>query len=164
MRNDSSVRLLEGLTLEKKIVKGNLDKLPVMRDKGLMFEIDPMAGQKTGFFLVQRESKNCLRETRQRKRHGARPFSLHRRLGDTSCRSGAGVIGVDDSAEAIKQAERNAELNNLSEKCVFKKANAFDFVKAEASAKKTYDFVSLDPPAFVKSKARIKEAIKATAR
>ena len=160
VRNDSSVRLLEGLTLEKKIVKGNLDKLPVMRDKGLMFEIDPMAGQKTGFFLDQRENRIAFAKLVNGKGTGLDLFSYTGAWAIHLAGRGAGVIGVDDSAEAIKQAERNAELNNLSEKCVFKKANAFDFVKAEASAKKTYDFIALDPPAFVKSKARIKEAIK----
>ncbi|MFZ3072942.1 MAG: class I SAM-dependent rRNA methyltransferase [Thermodesulfobacteriota bacterium] len=171
VRNDSSARLLEGLTIEKKIVKGNLDKLPIMRDNGLMFEIDPMAGQKTGFFLDQRENRKAFSELVKEKlgthakhgsgsRSGLDLFSYTGAWAMHLAAKDASVIGVDDSAEAVKQAERNAELNGLSEKCVFKKANAFDFVKAEASAKKTYDFIALDPPAFVKSKARIKEAIK----
>lgn len=160
VRNDSSARLLEGLTLEKKIVKGNLDKLPVMRDEGLMFEIDPMSGQKTGFFLDQRENRKAFAKLINGKGAGLDLFSYTGAWAIHVASKGAHVIGVDDSADAIKQAERNASLNNLSERCAFKKANAFDFVKAEASAKKTYDFVSLDPPAFVKSKARIKEAIK----
>ena len=160
VRNDSSVRLLEGLTLEKKIVKGNLDKLPVMRDEGLMFEIDPMAGQKTGFFLDQRENRKAFAKLVNGKGAGLDLFSYTGAWAIHLGAKGAHVTGVDDSTDAVKQAERNASLNNLSERCVFKKANAFDFVKAEAATKKTYDFVSLDPPAFVKSKARIKEAIK----
>ena len=160
VRNDSSVRLLEGLSLEKKIVKGNLDKLPVMRDSGLMFEIDPMSGQKTGFFLDQRENRKAFSELVNGKGAGLDLFSYTGAWAINIASKGASVTGVDDSADAVRQAEKNAELNNLSEKCVFKKADVFTFLKSEASARKTYDFISLDPPAFVKSKARIKEAIK----
>jgi len=160
VRNDSSARLLEGLTLEKKIVKGNLDKLPVMRDSGLMFEIDPMSGQKTGFFLDQRENRKAFSELVNGKGAGLDLFSYTGAWAINIASKGASVTGVDDSADAVRQAEKNAELNNLSEKCVFKKADVFTFLKSEASARKTYDFISLDPPAFVKSKARIKEAIK----
>lgn len=57
LKNDSSVRLLEGLRQEKKVLKGFLDSLPVIQEDSLLFEIDPMAGQKTGYFLDQRESR-----------------------------------------------------------------------------------------------------------
>ena len=60
LRNDGQSRLLEGLTLEKKIVKGSLDPLPVINEKDIMIEVDPLRGQKTGFFLDQRENRIAL--------------------------------------------------------------------------------------------------------
>ena len=70
------------------------------------------------------------------------------------------VLGVDASELAIRQAERNAELNGLSERVRFMVADVFDLLpKLEAEGKK-YDVVILDPPAFTKSRVATKQAIK----
>ena len=53
LRNDGRSRTLEGLALHKEIVKGNLDTLPVINEDGILFEINPYEGQKTGFFLTR---------------------------------------------------------------------------------------------------------------
>ena len=53
LRNESRIRTLEGLPLYKEVIKGDLQKLPVIQENGLLFEIDPYEGQKTGFFLDQ---------------------------------------------------------------------------------------------------------------
>lgn len=71
------------------------------------------------------------------------------------------MTGLDQSESAISQARKNAELNNLSGNCAFLKADVFDFLKSQEEEKKRYDFVVADPPAFVKSGGKIKEAVRA---
>lgn len=160
LRNDSPSRLLEGLPQEKRIVKGTLDNLPATREDSLSFEIDPMAGQKTGFFLDQRENRIAFsRLTGEGKGLDlfcyAGAWSMHLAGG------GAAVTGVDDSEAALALARRNAERNGLSERCGFVKADVFEFLRREGEGKGAYDFIVLDPPAFAKSKAKVKEALRA---
>jgi len=160
LRNDSSSRLLEGLKREKRVVKGTLDKLPVVREVSLLFEIDPLSGQKTGFFLDQRENRVAFSHLVK----GGKGLDLFCYAGAWSlhlAQRGAEVTGIDESENAIVQAQRNAEVNGLLERCVFKKADVFGFLKEEVSGGKVYDFVVLDPPAFVKSRTRVKEALRA---
>jgi 23S rRNA (cytosine1962-C5)-methyltransferase len=160
LRNDSPARMLEGLGLEKSVVKGTLETLPVIREASLRFEIDPLSGQKTGFFLDQREN----REAFNRMVRGGKGLDLFCYTGAWSIHlagKGAEVTGVDESENAVAQSRRNAEMNGLAAKCTFKKAEVFAFLKEEVSRKSTYDFIVLDPPAFVKSRTKVKEALKA---
>jgi 23S rRNA (cytosine1962-C5)-methyltransferase len=160
LRNDSPARLLEGLKQEKKVVKGTLDRLPVAREASLVFEVDPLSGQKTGFFLDQRENRDAF----SRLVKGGRGIDLFCYAGAWAlhlAEKGAEVTGIDESEHAIALARRNAELNGLSERALFHRAEVFAFLKGEASRGSVYDFIVLDPPAFVKSKNRVKEALKA---
>ncbi|HWR57336.1 MAG TPA: class I SAM-dependent rRNA methyltransferase [Thermodesulfovibrionales bacterium] len=156
LRNDSSSRLLEGLKQEKMVIKGSIDELPLIHEDSLSLEIDPFSGQKTGFFLDQRENRKAFSELIVEGKgldlfcySGA--WSLH------LARRGAHVTGVDESGNAVSQCMKNAALNNLSEHCKFIKADVFLFIRAQVSGPERYDFIVLDPPAFVKSKAKLKE-------
>lgn len=60
----------------------------------------------------------------------------------------------------MELAEENASLNGLNERCEFKVANAFDFLRDQASKKELYDLIILDPPAFTKSKQTLDNAIR----
>ena len=76
--------------------------------------------------------------------------------------AGSEVIGVDASERAVVQAQRIAEMNGLGERASFLKEDVFSFLEHELeSNEKKYDFIVLDPPAFVKSAGKIKEAVKA---
>lgn len=160
LRNDSSSRTLEGLQMEKKIVKGTLDTLPVITDGTAKFEIDPMTGQKTGFFLDQSENREAFSHLVS-DGAGLDLFCYAGAWSVKAAEKGAVVVGVDSSESAVERAGRNAGLNGLSNRCAFIKADVFDFVKDEIHRGSRYDFVVLDPPAFVKSKARISEALRA---
>ena len=161
LRNESRVRTLEGLPLYKEVIKGDLRKLPVVREDGLLFEIDPYEGQKTGFFLDQRENRVSLKKYVS----GGHGLDLFCYLGAWSMHlasTGAEVTGVDASERAVEQAKKNAELNGLGERAGFVKDDVFSFLEKQlAPAEKRYDFVVLDPPAFVKSAGKIKEAVRA---
>lgn len=159
LRNDSSSRLLEGLVQEKRIIKGSIDGFPAIREGSVLLRMDPLSGQKTGFFLDQRENRIAF----SRLAAGGKGLDLFCYSGAWSmhlANAGAGVTGVDDSENAILQAQENAERNNLSGRCSFMKANVFHFLRSAVSGPERYDFIVLDPPAFVKSKTKLKEAVR----
>ncbi|NTU42572.1 MAG: class I SAM-dependent rRNA methyltransferase, partial [Nitrospirales bacterium] len=159
LKNDSQIRTLEGLPLGKELVKGSLSALPHISEGGVMLEVDPFGGQKTGFFLDQRENRIKLAGYV----NGGKALDLFCYSGGWGLQlagAGADVLFVDDSEHAISTARNNAGHNGFEERCRFEKADCFDFLKKEAAAGSLYDVVVLDPPAFVKSKLKIKEAMK----
>jgi 23S rRNA (cytosine1962-C5)-methyltransferase len=159
LRNDTQSRVLEGLPLEKKIVKGSLDCLPLINEGGITLEVNPLLGQKTGFFLDQRENRTAL----SRCIKGGRGLDLFCYSGAWAlqlAKNGAFVTCVDNSESAILLARKNFQLNNLSSNSNFIKDDVFEFLKREVSFCSEYDFIVLDPPAFVKSRAKIKEALR----
>lgn len=159
LKNDSQMRLKEGLSIEKKVVKGQLKELPLIQEDDLKFLVDPIHGQKTGFFMDQRENRIFLTKL----------INSGEGL-DLFCYTGAWsihiakkcdkVTGVDSSDRAIELSKENARINNSTEKCKFIKADVFDYLKWEIKKNRKYDFIIVDPPAFVKSKAEKKDAIK----
>ncbi|MDI6729220.1 MAG: class I SAM-dependent rRNA methyltransferase [Thermodesulfovibrionales bacterium] len=159
LRNDSQSRILEGLPLEKKVVKGSLDSLPIINEGEILIEVDPMTGQKTGFFLDQRENRialsNYIKEGR-----GLDLFCYSGAWGLQLAKNGAFVTCIDDSETALSNAKRNFQLNRLQDRCDFVKDDVFKFMKREMESGSLYDFIVLDPPAFVKSRAKVKEALK----
>lgn len=160
LRNDSPARTLEGLALDKKVVKGSLEGPIVIRDKELLFEIDPLSGQKTGFFLDQAENRRAFAQLTGT----GDALDLFCNTGAWAmhiAKSGASVTGVDSSATAVDAAKKNAELNGLASVCAFSKTDVFDFVKGALAKGRLYDYIVLDPPAFVKSRAKINEGLRA---
>lgn len=159
LKNDNQNRTLEGLTLEKVMIKGSAETVVSLREGDIHSEIEPLTGQKTGFFLDQRENRmafsNCVTGGR-----GLDLFCYTGAWGLHLARKGAHVTFVDSSEAAIRQTRRNADLNEVTAQCAFIKADVFNFLKREAASGALYDFVVLDPPAFVKSKAKLKEGLR----
>lgn len=159
LRNDTQSRILEGLPLEKKIVKGSLDSLPLINEGSITLEVNPLLGQKTGFFLDQRENRIAL----SRFVRGGRGLDLFCYSGAWAlqlAKNGAFVKCIDDSESAIALAKKNFQLNNLLSNSDFIKDDVFEFLRSELKTGNLYDFIVLDPPAFVKSRAKIKEALR----
>lgn len=156
-RNDVRVRELEGLVQRRGIVAGSLPAEPLtLTIAGLNAEIDPLAGQKTGTFLDQRE--NQLRAA-ELVRPGERALDVFTHVGGFAlqlARAGARVDAVEISSDALRQARRNAELNGLSVDWI--EGNAFDWLKAESQQGPRYQLIVLDPPAFARSKSAVKGA------
>ncbi len=157
IKNDNPLRTLEGLELKTEFVKGTVEPLPVIREGNLYLKVDPVHGQKTGFFLDQRENRLFLSGL-IRGGKGLDLFCYSGAWGLQLAKNGAEVLFIDDSEKALMMAKENAELNNLSKRCSFLKTDVFDYLTR--INQREYDFIILDPPAFVKSRSKIEEAIK----
>lgn len=161
LKNESRSRAIEGLPLYKELIKGSLDRLPVIEENGLSIEIDPFGGQKTGYFLDQKDNRRALRQYLK----GGKGLDLFCYSGAWSLAAamwGAEVTGVDESERAIGQAKKNAAMNALQGRAAFVRDDVFSFLRRSvADNREKYDFIVLDPPAFVKSSAKMKEAVKA---
>ncbi len=161
LRNDSPSRRLEGLELYKQVVRGNISKIPVIQEGGINMEVDPVEGQKTGAFLDQRLNRIAFASLIKEGSIGLDLFCYNGGWGIHTLKKASMVTFVDESQRAIDCAVRNVSLNKLRGTAQFVKADVFDFLKRCSQEGKSYDFIILDPPAFAKNKAHIKEAMRA---
>ena len=160
-RNDARVRELEGLPLISGTIYGEApDELETLQH-GLRFLVAPSGGQKTGSFLDQRENRVAARDAAQTTNRGRAldcftfngAFALH--LAGV-CEH---VTGIDISGEAVAAAQRNAELNQLTN-VEFREANVFDALREMEATRERFDAIVLDPPAFAKNRASLKSALR----
>ena len=160
-RNDVRVRELEGLPLTSGTIYGEApDELETLQH-GLRFLVAPAGGQKTGSFLDQRENRVAARDAAQTTNRGRAldcftfngAFALH--LAGV-CEH---VTGIDISGEAVAAAQRNAEINQLTN-VEFREANVFDALREMEAIRERFDAIVLDPPAFAKNRASLKSALR----
>ena len=157
-RNDVPVRRLEGLEQTTGLLYGEVPDRVEMVENGVHFWVDVKEGQKTGFFLDQKENRAAIA-----------PFVKDKTVLDCFTHTGsfalhAGyfgakeVTGVDISGYACEFATENARLNGLENTVKFVEANAFDLLAQQSREGKKYDVVILDPPAFTKTRSAIEAA------
>src|SRR5271169_6132984 len=137
MKNDNHNRTLEGLALEKVMVKGPPGAFVSIIEETIHSEVEPLSGQKTGFFLDQRENRIAFSRL-VRGGRGLDLFCYSGAWGLHLAKKGAHVTFVDSSETAIKQTKRNAELNGLTDECAFMKADVFNFLKREVASGHLY--------------------------
>jgi len=158
-RNDVPVRELEGLPQQKGFLSAPFDTKIIINENRLKFYVDIENGQKTGYFLDQQDNRRAIQHIVK----GADVLGAFTYTGTFEIHAayyGAkSVLGIDISENAIQQATKNAELNNLSSVSKFETANAFDVLKQWGKGGRQYDVVMLDPPAFTKSRETIDKAI-----
>jgi 23S rRNA (cytosine1962-C5)-methyltransferase len=155
-RNDVAVRSKENLTLETKVLAGEIPPRIEIEMNGLRLGADLMGGQKTGIFLDQRENYLAAAEYSYGGRAldcftGSGGFALHLAA---RCQS---VEAVDSSAAALEIARGNAAMNQLAN-IEFREANALQYLPSLVSARRTFDLVVVDPPAFTKSREALEQA------
>ena len=158
-RNDAPIRRLEGLPSEVHTRSGTPWPARWVNIDGFEYWLDLQSGQKTGFYLDQRQQHSVLAKYCAGKRVldafcNQGPFALH------AARAGAThVLGLDSADDAIQAARRNAERNQVSTK--FETVNVFDWLNAsERSAEAQWDVIVLDPPPFAKSKSALEGALR----
>lgn len=159
-RNDASVRGLEGLGEEVELLYGDAPEYLLIEEHSLQFRVDLLQGQKTGHFLDQKENHLLLKE-----------ISKGREVLDCFCYSGSWgihaaffgaerVTCIDSSERAVALAAENAALNGFDGIVKCEEADAFERLRSLKGEGRSFDVVVLDPPAFVKSRKVLKEAMK----
>jgi 23S rRNA (cytosine1962-C5)-methyltransferase len=127
-------------------------------EHGLHFEVDVVRGQKTGFFLDQRENRQLIRTMAS----GRRTLNVFGYTGGFSVYAGAGgataVTTVDIAKPAIAASEANMTLNGLSERHEAVAEDAFVFLDNAAESKRSWDLVILDPPSFAPNRQSAERA------
>ncbi len=158
-KSDPKMRRKEGLEPAGGVIWGEVPQRVVMQERGVAFEVDLHAGQKTGFYLDQRRNRHVVSGY---VRSGMRVldcfcnaggFGLH------ALREGASVHFVDMSDSALSQVERNLTCNGFAPQKITK-ADAFDFMESQVASATRYDLIVLDPPPFAKSKREVEGAMK----
>lgn len=155
--NDLPARRLEQLTTKPDAV-GDGSPATTIVENGVRFEVDPAAGQKTGFFLDQRENRALARSLASGKRV-LNLFSYTGAFGVYAAAGGATFVeNVDGSQIAIEQARRNHELNGFKNETRFTVADAFAYVRQLAAGGERFGLVVCDPPAFAKRRVEVDRA------
>lgn len=159
-RSDAKVRELEGMERVKGFLSEPFDPIVQITENGVKYEVDVANGQKTGFFLDQKYNRKAMQGLCK----GATVLDCFTHTGSFALNAGyagaAEVLGVDASELAVRQAERNAALNGLSDRVHFMVADVLDLLPKFAEEGRKYGVVILDPPAFTKSREATKNAIK----
>jgi 23S rRNA (cytosine1962-C5)-methyltransferase len=154
-RNDSRIRLLEGLERRVEVLYGEVPEAIAVRDGAVEIEVDPWKGQKTGLFLDQREN-----------RRAAACYARGRLLDCFSYEGGFALqlaprcesaLAVDSSEEALERLARNASRNGVT--IATRAANVFDQLRELERAGARYETIVLDPPGFARNKASVPRAL-----
>ena len=157
-RSDIASRELEGLSQKKGFLTDPFPTDIEIEENGVKYLVDLENGQKTGFFLDQKENRAAIHRICK----DATVLDCFTHTGSFALNAGiAGaksVLGVDVSQHAVDCATRNAELNNLQDTVKFECHNAFDVLPQWAKEGRQFDVVILDPPAFTKSRNTVNGA------
>ncbi|MDZ4712137.1 MAG: class I SAM-dependent rRNA methyltransferase [bacterium] len=162
-KNDNETRVLEGLEKKQGILlsKSNEDdqSFEVVIDD-IIYKIDLLRGQKTGFYLDQCESRKLLRKYINEKYKVLDLFCNEGGFALNAAFAGAtDVTGVDSSEYSIQRAIENSALNNLSN-INFIAKDVFEYLNELFQTKDRFDLIILDPPSFTKSKKNLFTALK----
>ena len=159
-RSDAKVRRQEGMELTKGFIGEEFPTIVQIEENGVKYEVDIKDGQKTGFFLDQKNNRAAIHRFCKDKK----VLDCFTHTGSFALNAGiAGaksVLGVDASQLAVDQATENAKLNGLENTVSFRCADVFELLPELESQGEKYDVVILDPPAFTKSRNSIKNAVK----
>lgn len=168
-RNDTAARQFEGLPQSSGLLTGDLGSdqwlLEVSMNE-LRFDVNLATGHKTGLYLDQQLNYRAVAALAQGC-HVLDCFSFVGGFALHAARAGAAsVLGLEQSAEAVEQARRNAARNHLADRCTFEQTNVFDWFKQATGARPhekvipRFDLIILDPPSFTRSRASVGDALR----
>ncbi len=165
-RSEVAARKFEGLDEANVVVTGTLEGPVPVKLNGLQFEADVLGGHKTGLYLDQQVNYQHVAELAK----GAQVLDCFCFLGGFglhTARAGAAHVHLlDQSAEAIAAATRNAAANGLADTCSSEVVNVFDWLKAQTAtqphekAVPRWDLIVLDPPSFTRNRASVPDALR----
>lgn len=157
-RSDSPVLRKEGMESFSGVIYGKLPERVTVNENGIKLGIDVVNGQKTGYYLDQKENRLALRRYARGKKvldcfSNVGGFSLNAALTAES------VKAVDISEQALNELRKNAALNGI-ENIVTERGDVFEYLRSAKSRGESYGLIVLDPPAFCKSAAEVPGAVK----
>jgi 23S rRNA (cytosine1962-C5)-methyltransferase len=160
LRTEKGVGEEEGLAVRDGPLRGAVPDEPVIIQEGeCRFAVDIRIGQKTGFYLDQRNNRARVASYAAGKTV-ADVFSYTGGFAVTTARAGASTVAaIDTSAPALELATKNAELNAVAERVQVARADAFTWLGEQADAGRRYDMVIVDPPRFARSRKGLKSAL-----
>ncbi len=165
-RNDMATRKFEGLGEANGVLAGQLEGETVAELNGLKFHVNLAAGHKTGLYLDQQSNYRRVAEF-ARGGQVLDGFCFVGGFGLHAARAGAARVHfLDQSAEAVAAAQRNAAANGLAAPCSFEAANVFDWLKAQTATGPhekvipRFDLIVLDPPSFTRNRAAVPDALR----
>lgn len=159
-RSDVAVRELEGLPERTGLVYGTLPDEPLeISEHGLRFAVDVHGGQKTGFYLDQRDNR-LLCQALSKGRKVLNGFAFTGGFTVNALAGGAeSVLSIDSSEEALEQAKANVQRNGLpAEKCAWIVGDMFAELRTLRDRGEQFDLVILDPPKFAPTAAQAQQA------
>ena len=156
LQNDDAIRRKEGMECFTRVLYGTLPEENIIHENGVKLAVDVLGGQKTGYFLDQKDNHLFVRQFCK----DARVLDCFSYIGAFALNAAAAgakeVTAVDISEAAVQLIEKNAALNGADITAVC--ANCFDFLRAQVKAGEKYDVVVLDPPAFTKAHTNMASA------
>jgi len=162
-RSDAEVRALEGLGPRTGVAHGELPARAVFVEDGLTYHVDVVAGQKTGFYLDQRDNRRAIRALAA----GREMLNVFCYTGGFTLSALAGgairVTSLDSSQGALALARENLALNQAlpGERAEWLEADAFAALRKMRDAARSFDLVVLDPPKFAPTAAHAERAARA---
>ena len=161
-RSDSDGRELEGLSKRCGVLRGTLPEKVEVTEHGLRFAVDVAAGQKTGFYLDQRDNR-ALTGTLAAGRDVLNCFCYTGGFSLYALRGGAkSVLSIDSSQEALQLAQGNVELNGLDRsRAEWQCADVFEALRKLRDQNRKFDLIVLDPPKFAPTAAFAEKASRA---
>ncbi len=162
-RSDAEVRHLEGLPPREGVAAGTLPPEVLLREDGLQYRVDPVAGQKTGFFLDQRDNRRLIRDVAA----GRRVLNVFCYTGGFTLAALAGgatqVVSMDSSADALALGAENLARNPAlpAAASTWVEADAFTQLRQLRNEAASFDLIVLDPPKFAPTAAHAEGAARA---
>lgn len=160
VKSDAPSRAYEGLKDDARIAHGTIDAGVFIEESGVRFRIDPVGGQKTGWFFDQRDNRDFL----IRLAKGAAVLDAYSYVGAFALgalkHGAASALALDSSEPALARATTIAKENDLAG-FTTRRADVFEELERLAGQAQRFDIVSCDPPPFVRSKKDLENGAKA---
>ena len=159
LRTERGIGQLEGMELHDELLWGNVPPSVSFEESGIHIEVNILEGQKTGYYLDQRDNRMAVARLAAGRRM-LDAFCYSGGFGLHAARSGASsVLGIDSSEPALVLARQNVALNRL-ENVTFERADVFDRMQSLKEASESFGLIVLDPPKFARARNAIDEALR----
>ncbi len=157
-RNDAPVRRAEDLESRSGTLRGDTSSQIEIEIDSLKFEVDLLRGQKTGFYLDQKQNYQAVAQ-HAKNRRVLDCFTNHGAFALACARAGASeVTGVEANTESLLMAKKNAERNQLRVQWI--EQDVFQFLRGAEKMESQYDLIVLDPPSFTRTKSGLRDAMR----